>query len=420
MRGWPTDGARLGGEGVRIVMVCPHFPKTSETFLYQKAAGLLERGHEVTVVCSGSEEGEWERFRGRPGVEMLRKRVRVAAPARPRWKAAVHAPGAMAKAAWGNAGAAARYLTRGVRGWRDLYVDAEIVAAQPEIVHFEFGATAAGRMHIRERLGCRVVVSFRGYDLNFAGLEDAHFYDEVWAKADGIHCLGQDLWRRAQRRGCPESKRHALIPPAIDASFFRRSAPREPVAAGTRERPLRLLSVGRLEWKKGYEFALEAVQRVRAAGVEAEYRIVGDGSYFEAVAFARHQLGLPHAVTLCGAMDREGVRREMEWADVMVHAAVSEGFCNAVLEAQAMELPVVCTDAGGLPENVADGVTGFVTRRRAPAEMAARIVELARDGELRRRMGEAGRRRVERQFRLEDQIQAFEDFYRQVMEGGAA
>lgn len=399
------------------MMVCPAFPKTSETFLFAKAAGLVERGHEVTVVCGASEEQEWERFRAHPMREELRRRVRVAAPSRPRWKAALHGTGAVARAGAADAGAVGRYLREGLRGWRDLYLDSEIVAAQPEIVHFEFGATAVGRMHLGERLGCKVVVSFRGYDLNFAGLDEPHFYDEVWEKADGIHCLGEDLWKRAQRRGCPAEKLHALIPPAIDAGFFRRSAPRVYETAGSRERPLRLLSVGRLEWKKGYEFALEAAQRARAAGIEMEYRIVGDGSYYEAVVFARHQLGLTDVVTLCGAMDREGVRREMERADVFLHAAVSEGFCNAVLEAQAMELPVVCSDAGGLGENVTDGETGFVTRRRRPKEMAERIVELARDAGLRRRMGEAGRARVETRFRLEDQIRAFEEFYRVVVAG---
>lgn len=395
-------------------MLCPCFPRTSETFLFQKAAGLLERGHEVTVVCGASEEREWERFRGRSMWGELRRRVRVTAPSRPRWKVGFYGPLALARSFWGDARAAWRYLCEGPRGLRELYLDAEILTLRPEIVHFEFGAAAVGRMHLKERLGCKVVVSFRGYDLNYAGLEDPNFYTEVWEKADGIHCLGQDLWKRALRRGCPPDKLHALIPPAIDAKFFQRSKPRNFGRVGTKERPLRLLSVGRLEWKKGYEFALEAVQRVRAAGVDIDYRIVGDGSYYEAVVFAIHQLGLKGAVTLCGALDREGVRREMEWADVFVHAAVSEGFCNAVLEAQAMELPVVCSDADGLPENVAHGITGFVVPRRHPKEMAERILELASDSELRRKMGEAGRERVSRLFRVEDQIRAFEEFYARV------
>lgn len=401
---------------MRLVIVCASFPKISETFLYQKVAGMLERGHELTVVCGASEALDWEFFRGRDMWKSVRERVRVTTPVRPRWKVALQLPFAMTKCVLRDVQATGRYLEVGVGGLRHLYVDAEILAARPDIVHFEFGALAVGRMHLKERLRCKIVVSFRGYDLNFAGLDNPRFYQEVWEKADGIHCLGNDLWRRAQRRGCPAGKPHALIPPAIDADFFRRSAPRSLEQVGTKGRPLRLLSVGRLEWQKGYEFALEAVQRVRTAGVEVEYRIVGDGSYYEAVVFAIHQLGLKDAVTLCGAMDREGVRREMERADVLVHAAVSEGFCNAVLEAQAMELPVVCSDAGGLPENVEHGVTGFVTPRRHPKEMAERILQLAGDAELRSRMGQAGRARVVQHFRIEDQIRAFEEFYERIMQ----
>ena len=102
---------------------------------------------------------------------------------------------------------------------------------------------------------------------------------------------------------------------------------------------------------------------------------------------------------------------------MLLHAAVSEGFCNAVLEAQAMELPVVCTDADGLPENVVDGQTGFVVPRRSPLELMEKLAVLAADAPLRRRMGEAGRRRVLEHFRLAEQIDRFERFYAAVLEG---
>ena len=107
----------------------------------------------------------------------------------------------------------------------------------------------------------------------------------------------------------------------------------------------------------------------------------------------------------------------MERADVFLHSAVSEGFCNAVMEAQAMELPVVCTDADGLPENVADGETGFVVSRRDPAALAEKLEALSRDPALRRRMGKAGRKRALEKFRLSDQLDRFESFYRQVRDG---
>ena len=99
-------------------------------------------------------------------------------------------------------------------------------------------------------------------------------------------------------------------------------------------------------------------------------------------------------------------------ADVLLHPAVSEGFGNAVLEAQAMALPVVCSDADGLAENVADGLTGFVTPRRDPVALAEALARLAADAALRRRMGTAGRERAQACFRPAAQIAAFDRFYR--------
>ena len=85
---------------------------------------------------------------------------------------------------------------------------------------------------------------------------------------------------------------------------------------------------------------------------------------------------------------------------------IEEGFCNAVIEAQAMELPVVTSDAGGLPENVEDGVTGFVVPRRNPAALADKLALLARDPALRRRLGCAGRARATARFDLDRQAEA--------------
>ncbi|MEW6217386.1 MAG: glycosyltransferase, partial [Candidatus Bipolaricaulota bacterium] len=100
--------------------------------------------------------------------------------------------------------------------------------------------------------------------------------------------------------------------------------------------------------------------------------------------------------------------------------SISEGFCNAVLEAQAMMLPVVCSDADGLPENVQDGVTGFIVPRRNPEALAASLLKFARDPELRARMGTAGRHRVEREFSLSANVSQFVTFYERTLAGSDA
>ena len=323
----------------RIVLVVPSFPKLSETFIVNKFLGLLARGWDVHIVCAQSDPEEWERFPDLRQFPQVRRRVHRSWPTRPRWLAAVLMPLALLGVLWQNPGGSWRYLRRGWKKFgldvlRQLYFDAELLKLRPDLVHFEFGALAIGRMHLPELLDCKLTVSFRGYDLNFVGLESPGYYQEVWGKSDALHLLGEDLWKRAQKRGCPPGKPHTLIPPAINLELFDPESKVHTEVTGTAARPFRILSVGRLEWKKGYEYALQAVQLLVNQGIHCEYCIIGGGNYLDAVAFCRHQLGLDSVVHLLGPLPPRAVKEKMLWADAFLHAAASEGFCNAVFEAR--------------------------------------------------------------------------------------
>lgn len=404
----------------RIALIVPAFPKLSETFIVSKFLGLLDKGWDVRIVCSTSDEAEWRRFPQLLSRTDVRQRVVVAPPVKPRWLVPVRMALLLLRSLIQRPAATTRYMAQGwkrfgVRVLKHFYLDANLILAQPDVVHFEFGALAVNRMYLRDLLGCKIVVSFRGYDLNFSGLDQAGYYDDVWAYADHIHCLGYDLWQRALRRGCPPEKPHTLIAPAIDIDRFSPAEREIAQNIGTPDRPLRLLSVGRLEWKKGYEYGLQAVKLLRESGLEVEYRIIGSGHYLDAIAFCRHQLGLEDCVHFLGPQPQSVVLDNMRWADIFMHAAVTEGFCNAVIEAQAMKLPVVTSDAGGLGENVIDGCTGFVVPRRNPHALAEKVRILAESPELRAKMGEAGRNHVIEHFAIERQIEAFSNLYKQVL-----
>ena len=401
---------------MRVVLLVTAFPKLSETFIVNKFVGLADRNWDVHVVCAQHDHSEWSSFSELQRRPHLSQRVHRAWLQRPRWLAMIMLPVALLRCISVNPLGCLRYL---FKGWprfgfdvfRRLYFDAELVVLKPALVHLEFGTLGADRMHLGDLLNCEVVVSFRGYDLNHVGLEDPNSYEEVWKKASALHFLGQDLWQRAQRRGCGPGKNYMLIPPAISTELFDPANRRHHEVAGTTRRPLRILSVGRLDWKKGYDYGLQAVKRLVERGIQCEYRIVGEGDYMEAVAFARYQFGLEGVVQLLGRRSADELLAELTWADVLLHSSVSEGFCNAVLEAQSMMLPVVCSDAGGLPENVSDAVTGFVVPRRQPEALAEKMAMLAKDPELRQRMGLAGRQRVQRDFSLPDQLDSFESLY---------
>ncbi|MGB5341841.1 MAG: glycosyltransferase family 4 protein [Thermoanaerobaculia bacterium] len=393
---------------MRVVSVVPTFPKLSETFIVRKFLGLLERGVDAHVVCNRSDRSVWQQFPEVDRAPGSRRRVHRVTPVRPRWKPLLGGPIDIARALATNPGSVWRY---GASSGKRLLLDAPLIRLNSDIVHFEFGALAVGRMHLRELLGSSVVVSFRGYDLNFSGLDVDGYYDEVWEHADALHFLGRDLWNRAMARGCPGDKERRLIPPAVDLQFWATDRNPSKEVLGTTEHPLRILSVGRLEWKKGYEHALQAIRHLVDDGVVCRFEILGDGSAFESLAFARHQLGLEKIVQFEGFVSPDRVRERMKEADVLLHAAVSEGFCNGVVEAQAMGLPTVVTDADGLPENVADGETGCVVPRRDARRMAEKLALLAGDADLRFSMSLNARRRAEEHFSFDRHIDAFVDLY---------
>ena len=203
----------------------------------------------------------------------------------------------------------------------------------------------------------------------------------------------------------------ASFPTELISTYFDPGDRVHTAVTGTRKRPLRMLSVGRLVWKKGHPFAVQALARLKEMGVHAHLTIIGGGSLSDEIYFTAWDLGVFDQIELLGSRSRGHVRLDAKRADVFVTASVSEGFGVSVLEGQSMMLPVVCTDAEGLTENVLDGITGFIVPRRDPAAMATRLAELATDPGLRQRMGVAGRERVATRYRIDQEIDGFEWLY---------
>jgi colanic acid/amylovoran biosynthesis glycosyltransferase len=108
------------------------------------------------------------------------------------------------------------------------------------------------------------------------------------------------------------------------------------------------------------------------------------------------------------------VWQQLQAADVFVLSSLSEGVSNAVLEAMACGLPVVTTAVGGMGEVVTDGIEGFLVPARDSGAISQALAELWPQPKLRRRMGESGRERIQKDFKLDDQVTAFHDLFRSV------
>ncbi len=290
---------------------------------------------------------------------------------------------------------------------------APIVKISPDIVHFEFGTLAHSLQNIKDYTDCKASVSFRGYDMNHVGIEDTSYYTKVWESFDGFHFLGSDLKRRAKNRGYNQTRGiEALIAPAVNTALFN---PLENYKKQEREK-ITIVSTGRLIWKKGYEYGIRAVHLLKQRGIPVEYRVIGYGPYEDALVYTIHELGLRSEVHLLGKKNKEEIADELNNADVFLHPAISEGFCNAVIEAQAMGVPVIASDAGGLPENIADGETGFVVPMWDVEAIADKVTWLWNNQAAIATMGAAGIERVKNNFTAENQIKQFADFYQRVYE----
>ncbi len=117
-------------------------------------------------------------------------------------------------------------------------------------------------------------------------------------------------------------------------------------------------------------------------------------------------------VRFAGKVAHDQIKSYYEQADLYLQYSISEGFCNAVLEAQAMGLLCIVSDADGLPENVLHGETGWVVPKRKPELLAQCIREaLHTSTERLLEIRQAAQRRVREEFNLEKQRREFWAFY---------
>jgi glycosyltransferase involved in cell wall biosynthesis len=294
---------------------------------------------------------------------------------------------------------------------------------RPDVVQFEWNIAAVDHLPLFGIWPCPVLTSCRGgVDVTVYPHVPylrpyAEHLPEVMRQATAVHCVSEDMVREAGAFGLDASKAR-VIRPAVDPDVFRPRWPKGEQAPDA----LRVLMVGGLRWEKGHEYALEAVRRVVDRGVRVELEVVGTQPEAAIMASGERarimhtvaDLGLEAHVTLRGGEPPERVSRRLAGADVLLHASLAEGIPNVVLEAMACGIPIVVTDVGGVSEAVTEGVEGFIVSPRDPDGLAEALLRLAGGSALRKRMGAAGRRRIETDFTLDAQLEDFLAMYREV------
>jgi glycosyltransferase involved in cell wall biosynthesis len=268
-----------------------------------------------------------------------------------------------------------------------------LVATKPDLlhVHSRRGADLWGGLAAR-RAGVPAVLSRRVDNPELPLLVRIKY-----RQYQRIIAISSDIEQQLRTEGVAADKLR-LVHSAVDAIRCQPDWTREQFRAafGLQGDELAVVCVAQLIARKGHEFLLGAWPTVLAAYPQARLILFGRGSEEARLQDRVRRQGLSAKVHFVGF--RADLRNFLGHADLLVHPAVREGLGIALLEAQAAGLAVVASRTGGIPEAVADNVSGLLVPPKDTAALANAITALLGDPDERIRLGAGGRAHIAQNF----------------------
>jgi phosphatidylinositol alpha-1,6-mannosyltransferase len=380
---------------MRVIMLTQDFPPrvggTAE-FLHHLARMLVRRGDEVTVVtpsCGDSLDRAG-------GYRLLRYH-------RPRRLASLAAAAAFSRAIPGN---------------------------QPTVVFLGHLMTTPGLAPLlwRRLAGLPYVILIHGTDLDYsltASRIDGFVARRLLENASSIIVNSRYTGSRLSSWGFTGTSLR-VVHPGVDADHFRPGVDSSRVRrAHGLDRCRTIITVARLVQRKGHAAVMEALPRVMERVGPVVYVVVGSGPEENRLRARARKLGVENCVRFVGHVERTELPAYYCAADLFVMPARElgpeessdvEGFGIAFSEAASCGLPVIGSHSGGIPEAVADGVTGLLVEPGDDAGLAEAMTSLLLDRSLAGEMGRRGRVRVEKELTWEEAGRAVGDHLESIAE----
>lgn len=224
------------------------------------------------------------------------------------------------------------------------------------------------------------------------------------AKTDRLIAVSEAVRREMSAMGIGSASRWCVIRNGISPIF--RS---EPFSSPTQRNRAQLLAVGSLTEEKGYDVVLRALPTIVSSHPDVELVFIGDGPLKASLQALANDLNVASHVRFIGVV--ADVRPWLRKATLLVAPSLSEGLGMAVVEAMAMECPVVASRVGGLVEVVVHGETGFLVEAGRVPLLAQQVVELLSSPEERVRLGANGSRHVQANFTRDRSIAQLQELY---------
>ena len=284
-----------------------------------------------------------------------------------------------------------------------------------DILHVHYAIPHAISAHLaREIVGSRLkfVTTLHGTDITLVGRDPSYlpitkFGIEV---SDGVTAVS-DWLKDETAKNFATAKAIQVIPNFVDPHRFRpHKRPRHPLFGASDDKVL--CHVSNFRPVKRIMDVLAVFERV-AKVLPSRLLMIGDGpDRSRAEAFCREH-GLRDRVFFFGNIPN--LEEVLGSADLFLLPSEAESFGMAALEAMASEVPVIATRAGGLPEVVMEGESGYLLPVGDVDGMAERAIEILSDPALQRRLGRAGRQLADEQFNVSRVVPIYRQFYERII-----
>ena len=284
-----------------------------------------------------------------------------------------------------------------------------------DIFHIQWAKMLVQYPEFIEKLKCPVVLSLRGAHINYSPLSDkvlAQKYMKYFPMVAGFHAVSAAISLEAQKYGA-DPKKNTIIPPAVKSELTGKGGFEKSTQI---DDELKIISVGRCHWKKGYTFALDAMAILKEKNTNFHYTIIAVGKDEENILYQINDLGLKKNVTFINGLQHKEVIKQVSNSNLFLLSSVEEGISNAVLEAMALGIPVISTDCGGMGEVIRNSENGFIVPIRDTAAMAGTIQKfIDLDKTYKINIIKNARETIIHNHLLSSQVNQFKSFYSKIV-----
>lgn len=389
---------------MKVNLIVNRFPTATETFLFNLVVGLEKEGIDVTVIA-GSRENNADLYKDR--IKNWSGKI-LYLP----FESRIHTLLSVLKLFKKIKVFIKLSKEIGVKkSFRNVITLNAILKNKPDIVHYSFSGLAVNSLPVLDLIKkeAKVFISCRGSAEKVKPLVDpdrANKLKEVLSIVDKVHCVSHDMQLTMMNYGM-NSENSFVNFPSIELEEFTYQV-RKNKKSNTQ---FTITSTGRLYYQKGYIFSIIAIRNLLDLGYDVNYQIIGSGPDYDYLKHVIADLKVQDKVHLLGRMSKAEVIATLQSSDIFLLPSIYEGIANAALEAMALGVPIVSTDAGGMNEIIEERVNGRIVKRYDLEGIVEALRETFEDYDKALEMAEKARETVVSKNDLEYQIDKFIDEY---------